>query len=68
MTTISVPLTAELLNKLEELVTSGRAANKATAMRMALEKYVADQAVLAVLEAQLEPTLHGDIDDLMQKI
>lgn len=68
MTTISVPLSAELLKQLEQLVKTGRAPNKAGAMRIALEKYIEDQAVQAVLDAQKEPTLYGNIDELMKKL
>ena len=68
MTTISVPLTADLLRQLEELVRQKRAPNKAAAMRAALEKYLEDQAVEAVLQAEREPTLHGDLDTLLKKI
>ncbi len=68
MTTISVPLSAQLLKHLEELVQIGKAPNKAAAMRMALEKYIEDQAVERVLRAQKEPTLYGDLDELVKKI
>ncbi|MBI3619236.1 ribbon-helix-helix protein, CopG family [Candidatus Peregrinibacteria bacterium] len=68
MTTISVPLPAELLQQLESLIRQGKVPNKAAAMRMALEKYLEDQAVEAVLQAEREPTLYGNIDDLMKKV
>ncbi|MBI3332034.1 ribbon-helix-helix protein, CopG family [Candidatus Peregrinibacteria bacterium] len=68
MTTISVPLPAELLHHLENLVRDGKAPNKAAAMRMALEKYLETLAVEAVLQAEREPSLSGDIDELMEKI
>ncbi len=68
MTTISVPLPADLLLALEALVQQGVAPNKAEAMRLALKKYVEDQAVEAVLRAEQEPSLTGDLEELMQKI
>ena len=68
MTTISVPLSAELLKALEWLIKEGIAPNKAEAIRKALEKYVEDQAVNAVLRAQKEPRLKGDLDDLARKL
>jgi Arc/MetJ-type ribon-helix-helix transcriptional regulator len=66
--TISVPLPADLLKQLESLVKKGLAPNKAAAMRMALEKYLEDQAVEAVLRAEKEPRLHGDLDTLARRL
>ena len=64
MTTISVPLPAELLSALERLVREGRVANKAQAMREALKMYLEEQAVQDVLRAEKEPRLSGDLDAL----
>ena len=68
MTTISVPLPANLLQQLNMLVKQGRAPNKAAAMRTALEKYLEDEAVEAVLRARKEPTLYGDLDELAKRL
>lgn len=68
MTTVSVPLSADMLKALENLIALGRASNKADAIRKAVKKYLEDEAVEAVLLAEREPTLHGDIDDLMARI
>jgi len=68
MTTISVPLSAELLEHLEELVRQKKAPNKAAAMRTALEKYLEDQAVEDILRAMKEPRLEGDLDDLAKRL
>ena len=68
MTTISVPLSAELLTSLENLIRQGCGRNKADVMRRALEKYVEDEAVEAVLRASREPSLSGNLDDLIAKI
>lgn len=68
MTTISVPLPADLLHHLENLVAQGKAPNKAAAMRAALEKYLEDEAVQAVLDAEKEPTLYGELDDLVKRV
>ena len=68
MTTISVPLSAELLTILHNLIVQGKAANNADAMRKALKFYAEQQAVEDVLKASREPTLHGNLDELMQKI
>ena len=68
MTTISVPLPADLLKALENLIRQGGAANKADAVRRALQMYLEDQAVQAVLRAGAEPTLEGDLHDLARKL
>jgi Arc/MetJ-type ribon-helix-helix transcriptional regulator len=68
MTTISVPLPADLLLALEHLVEQGVASNKADAIRKALRKYLEDRAVQDVLDAHNEPTLYGDLDELAKKI
>lgn len=68
MTTISVPLSAELLKILDQLVHDGLAVNKADAMRKALKKYSEDQAVERVLRAENEPRLHGDLDALAAQL
>ena len=68
MTTISVPLTAKLLEQLEALIRQGKAPNKAAAMRTALEKYLEDEAVEAVLRAQREPRLDGDLRTLVRRL
>lgn len=68
MSTLSVPLTPELELEIEKLVKSGFASNKAAVVRRAIEKLVEDEAVNAVLRAEAEVTLRGDIRNLMKKI
>ena len=68
MTTLSVPLTADLLKALERLVRQGKAPNKAAVMRAALAFYLEQQAVEDVLRAEQEPTLRGDLDTLARKL
>ena len=68
MTTISVPLPAELLLALEQLVAQGIASNKADAIRKALKAYLDNQAVETVLRASREPSLRGNIDTLARKL
>ena len=68
MTTISVPLTDEQYRRLMELLKQGVGANKADVLRKALDKFAEDQAVEAVLQAEREPNLEGDIDELAKKI
>lgn len=68
MTTISVPLPAELLIALEKLVEDGIAANKADAIRKALTAYIEELAVDTVLHASREPNLRGNLDTLAKKL
>lgn len=68
MATITVPLTAELMKVVANLIKDGKAANKADLVRRALKKFAEDQAVADVLEADLEPRLRGDFRTLMKKV
>lgn len=68
MTTVSVPLTAELLRGLESFIRQGKASNKAEVMRRALQMYLEEEAVQDVLRARKEPSLHGNLRDLAKKI
>lgn len=70
--TISVPITREQERFLKEKVRRGIAANKAHAVRQALDKVAEDDAVNAVLEAEREiaegQIFYGDLDKLARKI
>lgn len=68
MTTVSVPLSAELLKALEDFIHQGGASNKAAAIRKAIEVYLEEQAVQAVLRAKDEPTLEGDLRTLARRL
>jgi len=68
MSTISVPLSKEHEEKLDHLVGAGVASTRAGVMRKALEKLAEDAAVEAVLRAEREPSLKGDLDDLLKRI
>ncbi len=67
MTTISVPLNITLLESLNSLASSA-GASRAAIMRKALEYYHEKKAIDAVLLADAEPTLRGDLDDLLSKV
>jgi len=67
MTTLSVPLTPELAKFVEE-ATKNSGLTKSDIMRQALTLYAEEQAVRKVLLAASEPTLKGDLRDLMNKI
>ncbi len=68
MSTISVPLNSKLELSLDFLVRSGVANNRAAVMRKALTRLSEEEAIQAVLRAEKEPTLRGDLRDLMKKI
>ncbi|OGZ09258.1 MAG: hypothetical protein A3D67_01280 [Candidatus Lloydbacteria bacterium RIFCSPHIGHO2_02_FULL_51_22] len=68
MTTISVPLRKDNEAKLDELVRSGVGSSRADVMRKALERLAEDEAVEAVLRAEKEPTLRGDLRTLVKKL
>lgn len=68
MTTLSVPLTDEMRAHIKMLVKQGLAPNEAALAREALQRYVEEEAVQAVLRAQGEPSLCGDLDDLASKL
>lgn len=68
MSTISVPLTSELMDHLDNLV-SISGASRAAVMRKALEKLAEDEAINAVLQAEREikegKILRGDLQNLL---
>lgn len=68
MTTISVPLSADLLHHLEDLIKNGKASNKADAVRRALKFYIEQEAVEDVLRASKEPRLKGNLHDLAKML
>lgn len=72
MSTLSVPLPANLEAFIISQVESGRAANKADVVRRALTRLSEDEAVQAVLEASQEvkygKVLRGDLRELAKRI
>lgn len=67
MTTLSVPLTPELAKFVDE-ATKSTGLTKTDIMRQALTMYAEEQAVRKVLLAASEPTLKGDLKNLMIKL
>ena len=67
MTTLSVPLPAHLEELVKKLAKQ-RGSNKAEVVRSALELLAEEEAVVAVLKAEQEPILRGNLKDLMKKI
>jgi len=68
MSTLSVPLTDEMRSHMKMLMSQGFAPNESALAREALQRYLEEQAVQAVLRAQGEPSLSGDLDDLASKL
>jgi len=67
MTTLSVPLPAHLEELVKKLAKE-RGSNKAEVVRHALELLAEEEAVMAVLRAEQEPILRGNLKDLVKKI
>ena len=71
MTTISVPITGEQEKFINDLVKSGKAANKAHAMRRALDLLAEEEAIGAVREAERDikegRVYRGDLRKLAKK-
>ena len=72
MSTISVPLPANLEEFVNRMVKSGEAANKADVVRKALRRMSEEEAVNAILEAQREIAdgkgLRGNLRDLAKRL
>lgn len=68
MSTLSVPLPPHLDEFVRNQVKQGQAANKADVVRKALRLLEEEEAINAVLRAEKEPTLRGDLRKLMKKI
>lgn len=68
MSTISVPLTPSLEEFINKMVRDGVGANKADVVRKALRRMSEEEAVNAILNAQKEPNLKGDLRDLAKRL
>ena len=68
MSTLSVPLNAEHEAFIESYIKSGKAENKAQVVRRALTRLSEDEAVQAILDAEKEPMLRGDLRELLRKV
>jgi len=67
MTTLSVPLPSHLEELVKKLAKQ-RGSNKAEVVRHALELLAEEEAVMAVLKAEQEPILRGNLKNLVKKI
>jgi len=54
--------------RLLDRLTKETGASRAAVMRKALERYAEEQAINAVILAEHEPTLRGDLDILLAQI
>lgn len=72
MSTLSVPLKPKMELEIERLVKSGYGANKADFVRKALEYFMEELAVTAVLQARQEvkegKILTGNFKDLLKRV
>jgi putative addiction module CopG family antidote len=68
MSTLSVPLTPDLEEFINDMVRSGRGANKADVVRRALRKMEEDAYIEKILKAQQEPSLKGNLRELSAQI
>jgi len=68
MSTLSVPIPAQMEESLINLVKSGYGSNKADVVRRAITRLIEEEAVLTVLRAEKEPSLSGDLRELAKKI
>jgi len=68
MSTLSVPLSAREEEAIQNLIKWGIVSNKAEAARKGIKKLEEEAAVAMILQAEKEPTLKGDLDELAEKI
>ena len=68
MSTLSVPLTPQLEEAVTRLVKEGYGANKADVVRKAIRRLDEEEAINAILRAQKEVSLKGDLRELLKKI
>jgi Arc/MetJ-type ribon-helix-helix transcriptional regulator len=68
MSTLSVPIPAHMEESLNNLIKNGHGSNKAEIVRNAIKAFIENEAVMAVLRAEQEPTLKGNLRDLMKKV
>lgn len=67
MTTLSVPVSGDLEKFINRMVKEGKGANKADVVRRALHLYEENKILETILKAEGEPTLRGDLRELMKK-
>ena len=72
MATLSIPITSAQESFIAGLIDSGKAANKAHAVRQALDWYAEEEAVQAVLESERDlregRVFRGKLEDILPRI
>ena len=72
MSVITVPVSGKQESFIKEMVKSGRAANKAHAVRMAIDQFEREEALQRILRAQADVragrVLFGDLNELAKRI
>ncbi len=72
MTTLSIPITSEQERFINNLVKSGKAANKAHAVRYALQRLAEEEAIESVLRAEQDikegRVFYGDLNKIAKKL
>ena len=67
MTTLSIPVSGEMEQFIKQMVKSGKGSNKADVVRRALREYQENEVLKTILQAESEPTLRGNLRELMKK-
>ena len=68
MTTFSIPVDDDVAKKIKHLVAQGVFPNIAEFGRQSMQKHLEEIAVESIIKASAEPSLAGDLDDLLTKI
>ena len=72
MSTLSIPIPAQMEESLMNLIKSGYGSNKADVVRRAITRLIEEEAVLTVLRAEKEieegKGLSGDLKELAKQI
>ncbi len=68
MPIIFVPLSSEQWHQLNVLVSASVGKSRSDVMRRALDKYSEQEAIDSVLRAQQEPTLNGNLDEILKSV
>ena len=67
MTTLSIPVSGEIESFINKMIRDGKGSNKADVVRHALSQYKENEVLRTILQAESEPTLRGDLRELMKK-
>ncbi len=68
MSTVSIPLSDEMLQGIRRVIDQGEGENVSDVVRKAIRRYLEEEAVNLVLRASGEPSLEGDLENLAKKL